>query len=161
MTGIRTIKEQDISAVRSLILQLASDLGEVFDLDHAHYLLQYEAMQQYPDIYRNVVYCIDDEVVGFISLVFYRSFFHKKGTVLVNELVVSRKYRNQRIGKALIEHAMAVAQEVGYDEIEVGVMKENEGALAFYRRNGFDEEYLLLGKEFLHKSIAFGLYSIS
>ena len=50
MTGIRTMEEQDISAVRSLILQLASDLGEVFDLDHAHYLLQYQAMQRYPDI---------------------------------------------------------------------------------------------------------------
>lgn len=148
MTGIRTMEEQDISAVRSLILQLASDLGEVFDLDHAHYLLQYQAMQRYPDIYQNYVYCFEGEVVGFLSLVFYRSFFHKKGTALVNELVVSQEYRNQKIGKALIEYAMQVARELGFDEIEVGVMKENEGALAFYRRNGFDEEYLLLGREF-------------
>ncbi|MDD3057002.1 MAG: GNAT family N-acetyltransferase [Sphaerochaeta sp.] len=148
MTGIRTMEEQDISAVRSLILQLASDLGEEFDLDHAHYLLQYQAMQQHPDIYHNSVYCFEDEVVGFLSLVFYRSFFHKKGTALVNELVVQKTLRNQRIGKALIEHAMAVARELGFDEIEVGVMKENTRALAFYRHNGFDEEYLLLGREF-------------
>lgn len=148
MTGIRAIGEQDSSAICLLIRQLASDLGEVFDVDQVHYLLQYQAMQRYPDIYRNVVYCIDDEVVGFLSLVFYRSFFHKKGTALVNELVVSREYRNQKIGKALIDHAMAVAQGLGFDEIEVGVMKENKGALAFYRHNGFDEEYLLLGREF-------------
>jgi len=148
MTGIRTMEEQDISAVRALILQLASDLGEVFDLDHEHYLLQYQAMHQYPDIYQNYVYCFEGEVVGFLSLVFYRSFFHKKGTALVNELVVQKTLRNQRIGKALIEHAMQVAQELGFDEIEVGVMKENVGALAFYRHSGFDEEYLLLGKEF-------------
>lgn len=148
MTGIRSIEEWDISAIRTLILQLASDLGEVFDLDNAHYLLQYQAMQQYPDIYQNYVYCIDDEVVGFISLVLYRSFFHKKGTALVNELVVQKTHRNQKIGKALIEHAIEVAQELGFDEIEVGVMKENARALAFYRRSGFDEEYLLLGREF-------------
>ncbi|HBO36979.1 MAG TPA: N-acetyltransferase [Sphaerochaeta sp.] len=148
MTGIRAIGEQDLSAICSLIRQLASDLGEVFDVDQMHYLLKYQAMQRYPDIYHNSVYCIDDEVVGFISLVLYRSFFHKRGTALVNELVVSREYRNQKIGKALIDHAMAVAQELGFDEIEVGVMKENKGALAFYRHNGFDEEYLLLGREF-------------
>jgi len=148
MTGIRSIEERDISAIRTLILQLASDLGEVFDLDHAHYLLQYQAMQQYPDIYQNYVYCIDDEVVGFISLVLYRSFFHKKGTALVNELVVQKTHRNQKIGKALIEHAIEVALELGFDEIEVGVMNENTRALAFYRSNGFDEEYLLLGREF-------------
>jgi ribosomal protein S18 acetylase RimI-like enzyme len=148
MTGIRSIEEWDISAIRTLILQLASDLGEVFDLDNAHYLLQYQAMQQYPDIYQNYVYCIDDEVVGFISLVLYRSFFHKKGTALVNELVVQKTHRNQKIGKALIEHAIEVALELGFDEIEVGVMNENTRALAFYRSNGFDEEYLLLGREF-------------
>ena len=34
------------------------------------------------------------------------------------------------------------------DEIEVGVMKDNNRALSFYRRNGFEEEYLLLGKEY-------------
>jgi len=86
--------------------------------------------------------------VGFISLVLYRSFFHKKGTVLVNELVVSREYRNQKIGRALIEHAMAVAQGLGFDEIEVGVMKENTRALAFYRQNGFNQKNLLLGMAF-------------
>lgn len=113
----------------SLIRQLASDLGEVFDLELDHYLLQYQVMQQHPDIYQNYVFCIEDEVVGFLSFVFYRSFFHKRGT-------------------ALIEHAMHVAQELGFDEIEVGVMKEDKGALALYRHSGFDEEYLLLGREF-------------
>jgi len=33
-------------------------------------------------------------------------------------------------------------------KICIGMMKENTRALAFYRSNGFDEEFLLLGKEF-------------
>lgn len=105
MTGIRILEKQDIGVIRTLILQLAEDLGEVFDLDHAYYLAQYQAMLQHPDIYQNYVYCIEDFVVGFLSLVFYRSFFHKKGTALVNELVVKKEYRGRKIGKALIEHA--------------------------------------------------------
>lgn len=38
----------------SLIRQLASDLGEVFDLELDHYLLQYQVMQQHPDIYQTM-----------------------------------------------------------------------------------------------------------
>jgi ribosomal protein S18 acetylase RimI-like enzyme len=91
---------------------------------------------------------MDDQVIGFLSLVLYRSFFHRKGTALVNELVVKKEFRNQQIGKALLEHAFSVATEAGMDELEVGVMKENTHALTFYRKNGFGEEYLLLGKEF-------------
>lgn len=55
MTGIRAIGEQDISAICSLIRQLASDLGEVFDVDQVHYLLQYQAIPQHRDIYHNSV----------------------------------------------------------------------------------------------------------
>lgn len=43
---------------------------------------------------------------------------------------------------------MAVAQGLGFDEIEVGVMKENTRALAFYRQNGFNQKNLLLGMAF-------------
>ena len=38
--------------------------------------------------------------------------------------------------------------ESGLDEVEVGVMKENVKALGFYKRNGMNLEYHLLGMEF-------------
>jgi ribosomal protein S18 acetylase RimI-like enzyme len=47
-----------------------------------------------------------------------------------------------------VEWAVAAAKEAGLDEIEVGTEKDNTGAIAFYRRTGFCEEYVLLGKEF-------------
>lgn len=148
MTGIRIMEEGDICAIESLIKQLAEDLGETFSIDQKQYEVHYHAMNQYPDIYQNYVYCIDDVVAGFLSLLLYRSFFHKKGTALINEVIVRKEYQGQSIGKALVSHAMAAAQEQGMDEIEVGVMKDNTRALSFYRRNGFNQEYLLLGKEF-------------
>jgi len=148
MTGIRTITEEDLPSIRKLIEQLAVDLGEVFEISKEKALEHYLAMQEHPEVYRSFVYCMDDQVIGFLSLVLYRSFFHRKGTALVNELVVKKEFRNRQIGKAMLEHAFSVATEAGMDELEVGVMKENTRALAFYRQNGFDEEYLLLGKEF-------------
>ena len=148
MTGIRSMEERDLCAIETLINQLAEDLGETFSLDKKQSEAHYHAMKQYPDIYQNYVYCIDDVVVGFLSLLLYRSFFHKKGTALINEVIVRKEYRGQSIGKDLVAHAMAEAQKQGMDEIDVGVMKENTRSLSFYRRNGFDEEYLLLGKEY-------------
>lgn len=148
MTEIRAIGMQDIDHIRDLIIQLAQDLNEEFQVDHAQCRAHYQEMMQHGDMYQNFVYCVDGVIVGFISLVMYRSFFHRKGTALVNELVVNKAYRQHRIGTALLTHAMALAQVHGMDEIEVGVMKENSRAIDFYRRNGFDGEYLLLGKEF-------------
>ncbi len=148
MTNIRTMGERDIMGVRDLILQLAQDLGEDFQVDYERSREQYLAMIQHGEMYQNFVYCIDDEIVGFLSMVMYRSFFHRKGTALINELVVKKGFRNRHIGTALLTHAMAIAKVHGMDEIEVGVMKENTRALDFYHRNGFDEEYILLGKEF-------------
>ncbi len=145
---IRAIGTQDIDQVSDLIVQLAEDLGEDFRVGHEQCMAHYEDMLQHGDMYQNFVYCIDGVIAGFISMVMYRSFFHKKGTALINELVVKKEFRQQHIGSALLKHSIAIAQEFMMDEIEVGVMIENTKAIEFYRRNGLDEEYILLGKEF-------------
>lgn len=48
----------------------------------------------------------------------------------------------------MIDEAINVARVRGMDEIEVGTERENSGAQRFYRRCGFDEEFVLLSKEF-------------
>lgn len=51
------------------------------------------------------------------------------------------------MGRLLIERAVEEARRGGMDEIEVGTEKGNAAALRFYRSNGFEEEYVLLGME--------------
>ncbi len=46
------------------------------------------------------------------------------------------------------EATRAEARRRGMDEIEVGTEKTNLAAQRFYRRVGFDEEYVLLGEDF-------------
>ena len=48
----------------------------------------------------------------------------------------------------MVERAKEEALRRGMDELEVGTEKTNEGAQAFYKKCGFDEEYVLLGMEF-------------
>jgi ribosomal protein S18 acetylase RimI-like enzyme len=84
-------------------------------------------------------------VVGMISMVFYSSALHRTGTALINELIVAPGYRSKGIGTQLLTPCVDLAKKRGFDEIEVGVEKANTTAAAFYRRNGIDKEYILLG----------------
>jgi len=145
---IRMWREEDLPEIYNLLDELNKALGEDQEISIETIKSHYNEMQKYNDIYINCVYEIKDKIVGFVSIVNYRSVYHIKGTALINELIVSREYRNRGIGEELLGYCIKEAERNGMDEVEVGVMKENKKAIEFYKRNGIDEEYLLLGKEF-------------
>ena len=105
-------------------------------------------MLKYPEIYSNYVATENDKIVGFLSIVFYKTFLHKGGTALINELVVAEAHRNKGIGRRLIQKAIQSAKSRGMDEIEVGTEISNTIAQNFYKKVGFNEEHVLLGREF-------------
>ena len=148
MINIRSCTQEDLPAV----LELMQQLGEFahseteFNLDHFRRL--FAEMSAAPAVYLNLVGEIDGQVCGFLSLVFYTSFFHKVGTALINELVIDRVRRGQGLGRRLIDAAISEARSRGLDEIEVGTEKSNLAAQQFYHNSGFSEEYILLGMEF-------------
>ena len=145
---IRSMTRHDIPVVLMLMNELNLELGEDGQLDEATLYEHYQAMQINSDMYLNLVLEEDSEIVAFMSLLFYRSFLHHKGTALINELIVKKEFRHRNYGKALLHHGISTAREGGLDEIEVGVMKDNIKALEFYKRNGLNLEYSLLGMEF-------------
>ena len=109
--------------------------------------VHFKKMEELKNVYENYVLEKDNKVIGYISLLFYRSLFHKVGTAQVNELIIDKAYRNKNYGKELLEYGVKRAVDRGMDEIEISVEKENRKAIEFYKRNGIEEEYLLLGKE--------------
>ncbi len=117
-----------------------------FKLDHFQQLL--DVMNANPASYHNLVCEADGQVCGFLSLVFYSSFFHRVGTALINELVIDSSRRGLGLGRQLIEAAVAEARARSLDEIEVGTEVTNQAAQQFYKKCGFTEEYVLLGMEF-------------
>lgn len=145
---IRDATEHDLASITRLLGELAEHAHAQSGLDGDALAALFREMVGEPRRYRNRVACVDGEIVGFISVVFYLSLFHRKGTALINELVVDARHRRQGIGAALVRDATRSAMDAGYDEIEVGTEKDNRAAIEFYRRVGFDEEYLLLGRDF-------------
>jgi ribosomal protein S18 acetylase RimI-like enzyme len=143
---IRPLEQEDVDAVVELLHQLTDYAHSVPEPDSAHVRKLHSAMLESPLTYKNLVACKEGAVLGFISVVYYASFLHKGGTALINELVVSANCRNAGIGKALVQRAALTAQEDGMDEIEVGTERDNESAIAFYRKAGFGAEYVLFGR---------------
>jgi len=146
--NIRLLTANDLSSVNRLILQLAVDTGFDFSIRPNQVKVIFERMAQHPDLYLNLVAEQAGDVVGLVSVVCYKTWFHPGGTALINELIVDEPARNQGIGKQLIDAAIEEARIRGMDEIEVGTEGDNLGAQRFYQRCGFDQSYVLLGMEF-------------
>ena len=145
---IRECKINDLDEIIKLLTQMNEALCEDQELIESNIKEHFVKMEEQKDTYENYVIEEGQEVIGYMSLLFYRSLYHKKGTAQVNELIIDKEHRNKGLGKELLQYGIKRAQEREMDEIEIGVEKENTKAITFYKNNGIKEEYLLLGKEF-------------
>jgi GNAT superfamily N-acetyltransferase len=146
--AIRTWIREDVPAINGLLASLADTIDYSYHNDTALLYEQYDTISRHPELYTSLVFTGADGVEGFISVVYYPSILHHRGTALINELVVDPRSRGKGIGRKLVERVIDEARGRGYDEVEVGLEKTNERAAEFYRKCGLAKEYLLLGMEF-------------
>ncbi len=59
--------------------------------------------------------------------------------VYVSRMIVKKEYRNRGIGTEILAFLIEKAKEIGYEEMTIGVDKDNVNALKLYRKFGFDE----------------------
>jgi len=90
-----------------------------------------------------VTYVCEDEgaLLGEISLVFKmeESDYTIAGKrAYVSHLVVKKEHRRKGIGKALAEHVIGQAKQMGLQELTIGVDLDNFAALCLYTKAGFD-----------------------
>jgi GNAT superfamily N-acetyltransferase len=145
---IREAERADLPAIVGLLAELAGFARMDHEITRADAERVFDRMEDAPGMYQNLVAAADGQVVGLLTMVYYQTLFHRGGTALINELVVTERHRGGGVGQALVQRAMEMARRDGLDEIEVGTENDNARARAFYKRAGFDEEYVLLGREF-------------
>jgi ribosomal protein S18 acetylase RimI-like enzyme len=146
---IRTWRVEDLPQIDNLLSALSISIGHQYEGNLQLLQQHFSSMAVLRNVYSTFVYTTDDgTIAGVISVVWYESVLHRKGTALVNELVVDEAFRGKGIGGELLNYCIKLAEQQGYDEIEVGVEKTNLEAVRFYKRHGIDQEYVLLGKEF-------------
>lgn len=75
--------------------------------------------------------------VGVAALTFTWSLEHAGRVAWLEELYVLERERNRGIGRALLEHACAVAGAAGCRAVDLEVAEDHARAEALYRRQGF------------------------
>jgi ribosomal protein S18 acetylase RimI-like enzyme len=148
MIKIREIHHDDLVLLKGLLMELQESSQTLHAPDSINFDLRLEEMGSLPSIYSNIIAAEGKKVVGFLSMICYKTFSHRGGTALITELIVTEKFRRKGVGSMLIEKAAKIAKDRGMDELEVGTEKENETAQAFYRKSGFPMEYVLFGNIF-------------
>lgn len=81
---------------------------------------------------------IDGEHIGNCSLMSigaYRRYYHRCAIAIA----LYRKYCGAGIGKIMLETVLSVAKELGYEQAELEVVRDNDNAIALYRKLGFNE----------------------
>jgi diamine N-acetyltransferase len=76
---------------------------------------------------------------GFMKLNFpaAQTEFANENLLEIARLYVSKEFQNRQIGKQLIDHAIALAKELRFAGIWLGVWEKNPPAIRFYERQGF------------------------
>ena len=89
------------------------------------------------------VYEEDDVIKGYASLRVQNQneYIHRTNVVILQlqTLGIDAKYRNQGIGKDLIEHSKQVAKELGFSHLHVVATANNTHARHVYTSCGFTE----------------------
>ncbi len=105
------------------------------------------------------VYEVKGKFYGEISIVFDMKdpdYTIPNERIYVSRLIVKKEYRGMGIGSILVDYVIDLCKSMGYNELSIGVNKDNERALNLYRKKGFtkvvfdgadeDGEYLKLIK---------------
>lgn len=82
---------------------------------------------------------IEGEVAGFINFTTRKTILHSGPSGLIDELIITKKYRGKGIGKRLVLAAIERCKQLGCCEVEVSTEKVNTKAREFYKKCGFEE----------------------
>jgi ribosomal protein S18 acetylase RimI-like enzyme len=136
---IRPAQSGDASTIVQLIIELAESGGERSPISKA-YVDACLAQRN------NCVLLAEEQglVAGLISYSVGPDLYHAANTCLIEELVVRATARGRGVGSALIEEVVRQAAAQKCAEVGVSTLKENERAIAFYKRHGFVDEAVLL-----------------
>lgn len=86
-----------------------------------------------------------DGNVGLLILLILPSLYHGGNYAAITELIVSNAHRGKNTGRLLVEEAKRMARSMGCAELDVSVEIENEKAIGFYKKLGFEQKHADFG----------------
>lgn len=141
MAIIRAATEEDIPRILELYEELVITTSEIeqnrdSSLDDS--LRVYTQIQAMPG-HELLVAEDEGEVVGSVVLLIVPNLSHRASPwAIIENVIVTQKYRRQGVGRQLMEYAVARAQEAGCYVIELSSNRTRHEAHQFYESLGFE-----------------------
>lgn len=140
---IREAKKSDLPGIEQLAAELVEAMDDTAGIGLS--LVHKNCRDLLSDAHSYLLVAeIKGVIVGFIHLATRRTVLHRGLSGFIDELVITRDYRGQGIGKQLISSAIEKCRQLGCCEVEVSAEKTNSKARGFYKRCGFKERGILL-----------------
>ena len=95
------------------------------------------------------IYLENNEFIGEGSLVFKNNdsdYTIPGKRIYLSRMIVKKEYRNRGIGAILLEYLIDYAEQLGYEEIALGVDTDNFNARHLYEKKGFTN-ILFIGED--------------
>jgi GNAT superfamily N-acetyltransferase len=89
---------------------------------------------------------IDGEPCGLISVHPDEDYFTGHPRAYVDILVVAREAEGKGVGRALMDHVERWARDRAFREVVLDVFAGNQGAIAFYERQGYRPDHIRMAK---------------
>ncbi len=81
---------------------------------------------------------LNGQVVAFLDLTFRYTLFHQGLTVIIEDLIVTKKFRRKGIGGRLVGYIENIAKEMGCKAIELYSDLYRKEAHRFWRKMGYE-----------------------
>ena len=131
---IRDANENDMGKVFDLVQELAifEKEPDAIDIDVAYYIKS--GFKKNP-LFKCFVAEKENSIVG-IALIYYRFSTWKGKTIHIEDLIVTKNFRNKGIGNLLFERVINYANEMKVKRVSWEVLDWNINAIDFYKKKG-------------------------
>jgi GNAT superfamily N-acetyltransferase len=133
----------DLPAMADLLHELFT-LESDFKPEREKQLRGLKLILDTPQIGRLFVLRIDGAVAGMANALITVSTAQGTRVLLLEDVIVSSKYRAAGLGRLLVEHVCNWARSEGMTRVTLLADQDNAEALAFYDRMGFDKSAMVV-----------------
>jgi len=143
--SIRPAKNNDIPLVLGLLYELGRPKPEKdSDLDLFRNLVK----KQISDSDKTILIAEKNNVnvIGMVSIIFLPRLNQIRCEMYIPELIVTKKYRNQRVGTGLINACISLAKQKECQKIRLESGIQRIEAHQFYKKMGFESKSLSFTK---------------
>lgn len=136
MTDFKALELEDISTIVSLMTDFYAIDGYPIDADLS--TNNFEHFINKPDLGRAWLIYQDNELVGYVMIVFMFSFEYGGTIAFLDELYLTEKARGKGLGRKAVEFIKAKAQNFNLKLLYLEIEQHNATAQKLYLAAGFE-----------------------